>query len=150
MTTRWQGGLFSVLIVLAGVPAIAYAPGAKPSKPSAICPPVVQELLETIGLLPDPPDYARPIVLIDVQGHPLDCLPRTLPAQVHTQAAEFLHLSGPVMTYDRPSGPVCFVSERYLGSTAYIGLIVSYDLAQMKSPTCLNHARQDVERLKDR
>lgn len=149
MRTSWQGVLLSVLLGLAGGPAIA-KPSAPPSEPSASCPPVVQEFLETVGLLPELPDYARPIVLIDVHGHPLDCLPRTLPAHVHVQAAEFLHQSGIVVTYDRPAGPVCFVSEGHLGSTAYIGLIVSYDLARMNSPTCLNHARQDLERLKER
>jgi hypothetical protein len=149
MRTSWQGVLLSVLLVLAGGPAIA-KPSAPPAEPSASCPPVVREFLETVGLLPELPDYARPIVLIDVHGHPLDCLPRTLPAHVHAQAAEFLHQSGIVMTYDRPAGPVCFVSEGHLESTAYIGLIVSYDLARMNSPTCLNYARQDLERLKER
>jgi len=149
MRMSWQGVLLSALLAFAGGPAIA-KPSAPPAEPFALCPPVVREFLETVGLSPELPDYARPIVLIDVQGHPLDCLLRTLPEPLHAQAAAFLHQSGIVMTSDRPAGPVCFVSEGHLGSTAYIGLIVSYDLAQMNSPTCLNYARQDLERLKAR
>lgn len=149
MRTSWQGVLLSALLALAGGPAIA-KPSTPPAEPFALCPPVVQEFLETVGLLPELPDYARPIVLIDIHGHPLDCLPRTLPAPVHAQAAAFLHQSGVVMTNDRPAGPVCFVSEARLGRTAYIGLIVSYDLAQMKSQECLEHTRQGLGWLKDR
>ena len=149
MRTSWQGVLLSALLALAGGPAIA-KPSTPPAEPFALCPPVVQEFLETVGLLLELPDYARPIVLIDMHGHPLDCLPLTMPAHVHAQAAAFLHQSGIAMTYDRPAGPVCFVSEGHLGSTAYIGLIVSYDLAQMKSQACLEHARQGLEWLRDR
>lgn len=149
MRMSWQGVLLSMLLALAAGPALA-KPSAPPPEPATLCPPVVQTFLETVGLLPELPDDARPIVLIEMHGRPLDCLPRTLPAPVHAQAAAFLHQSGIVMTSDRPAGPVCFVSEGHLGSTAYIGLIVSYDLEQMTSPTCLNHARQDLERLKAR
>ena len=42
-------------------------------------------LLEAVGLSPQLPDYARPLVVIDTQGHPLDCLPRTLPAREQAQ-----------------------------------------------------------------
>ena len=85
---RAQDGLLSALIALASLPAMAHRPGATPSGTRAMCPPVVEDFLEAIGLLPDLPTGIPPVVLIDVQGHPLDCLPRTLPVQVHVQAAE--------------------------------------------------------------
>lgn len=149
MRTSWQGVLLSVLLGLAGGPAIA-KPSAPPSEPSASCAPVVQEFLETVGLLPELPDYARPIVLIDVHGHPLDCLPRTLPAHVHAQAAEFLHQSGIIMAQDQEAGPVCRIGKARLEDMSFIGLIVSYDLARMNNSTCLQRARQDLDVLRDR
>ncbi|WP_282029828.1 hypothetical protein [Paracoccus marcusii] len=87
----------SALLALAGVRAIANQPSAPPPEPSTSCPPVVQEFLETVGLLPALPDYARPLVAIGTRGYPLDCLPRTLPAQEHAQTAAFLHQSSFVM-----------------------------------------------------
>ena len=86
----WQGVLLSALLVLAGGPAIANQPSAPPAEPSASCPPVVRAFLEAVGLSPQRPDYARPLVVIDTQGHPLDCVPRTLPAPVQARAAPFL------------------------------------------------------------
>ena len=150
MRTSWQGGVLSALLALAGCPAIANQPSVLPPDPSTLCPPVVQEFLETVGLLPELPDYAQPIVLIDVQGHPLDCLPRTLPAHVHAQAAEFLHQFTIFMALDQDGAPICQIGEARLEDTAYISLIVSYDLAQMKSRACLERARQDLGRLRDR
>lgn len=150
MTTSWQGGLFSALLALAGAPAIAYQPSAQPSEPFALCPPVVQDFLEAVGLLPELPDYARPFVVIDIQGHPLDCLPRTLPSDLHAQAAAFLHQFSIGMARDQEAGPVCRFGEARLEDTSFIGLILSDDPAQMKSQTCLQQARQDLEGLRDR
>jgi len=150
MTTSWQGVLFSALLALAGAPAIAYQPSAQPPEPSALCPPVVQDFLEAIGLLPGPLAHTRPIVLIDVQGHPLDCLPRVLPPQLHDQVAEFIHQGGIIMSKDSESSPVCLMSEGSLENVPFIGLIVSYDLAQMKSPMCLHDARKSLGRLSER
>jgi len=149
MTTSWQGVLLSALLALAGGPAIA-KPSAPPAEPSASCPPVVQAFLEAVGLSPELPDHARPIVLIDVNGHPLDCLPRTLPAPVQAQAAAFLHQSGIIMAQDQEAGPVCRIGEARLQETSFIGLIVSYDLTRMNNPTCLQRARQDLDVLRDR
>ncbi|WP_394228051.1 hypothetical protein [Paracoccus marcusii] len=139
----------SALLVLAGGPAIA-KPSTPPAEPSVSCPPVVQEFLETVGLLPELPDYARPIVLIDVHGHPLDCLPRTLPAHVHAQAVSFLHQFTIFMARDQGGAPVCQVGEARLQDTSFISLIVSYDLARMNSPACLQRARQDLNLLQER
>jgi hypothetical protein len=149
MRMSWQGVLLSALLALAGGPAIA-KPSIPPAEPSASCPPGVREFLEAVGLSPELPDHARPIVLIDVHGHPLDCLPRTLPAREQAQAAAFLHQSGIIMAQDQEAGPVCRIGEARLEDTSFIGLIVSYDLAWMKSPTCLQRARQDLNVLQDR
>ncbi len=145
----WQGVLLSALLALAGGPAIA-KPSTPPPDPSTLCPPVVQAFLEAVGLWPELPDYARPIVLIDVNGHPLDCLPRTLPAREQAQAAAFLHQSGIIMAQDQEAGPVCRIGEARLEDTSFIGLIVSYDLARMNSPTCLQRARQELDMLQER
>lgn len=145
----WQGVLLSTLLVLAGGPAIA-KPSAPPPDPSTLCPPVVEEFLEAVGLLPELPDYARPIVLIDVNGHPLDCLPQTLPAQEHAQAVSFLHQFTIFMARDQGGAPVCQVGEARLQDTSFISLIVSYDLARMNSPACLQQARQDLDVLQER
>lgn len=72
MRMSWHGVLLSALLVLAGGPAIANQPSAPPLEPFALCPPVVREFLEAVGLSPELPDYARPMVVIDTQGHPFD------------------------------------------------------------------------------
>lgn len=110
----------------------------------------MREFLEAVGLSPELPDYARPMVVIDTQGHPLDCLPRTLPAREHAQAAAFLHQSGIIMAQNQEAGSVCRIGEARLQETSFIGLILSYDLARMNSPTCLQQARQDLKELRDR
>lgn len=135
---------------MADGPAIANQPSAPPAEPSALCPPVVREFLEAVGLSSELPDYARPMVVIDTQGHPLDCLPRMLPAQEQAQAAAFLHQFAIFMARDQGGAPVCRIGEARLQDTSFIGLIVSYDLARMKSPTCLQQARQDLDVLQDR
>lgn len=150
MRTSWQGVLLSVLLGLAGAPTMANQPSAPPSEPSASCPPVVQAFLETVGLVPALPDYARPLVVIDIEGHQFDCLPRTLPAQEHAQAAVFLHQLTIFMARDQGASPVCRIGEARLEDTSFIGLVLSYDLARMNSPTCLQQARQDLDVLQDR
>jgi hypothetical protein len=150
MTTSWQGLLVSALVGLAGVPAIADQPGAPLSEASAICPPIAQDFLEAVGLLPELPDYAQPLVLIDIQGHPLDCLPRTLSPPLHARAAAFLHQFTLFMSQDQEAGPVCRLGEVRLEDTSFIGLILSNDPAQMKSQACLQQARQDLKELRDR
>lgn len=150
MRMSWQGVLLSALLVLAGGPAIANQLSAPPSERFALCPPVVQEFLKAVGLSSELPDYARPLVVIDSEGHPLDCLPRTLPAREHAQAAAFLHQSGIIMAQNQEAGSVCRIGEARLQETSFIGLILSYDLARMNSPTCLQQARQDLDVLQDR
>jgi hypothetical protein len=110
----------------------------------------VREFLEVVGLLPEVPEYAQPIVLIDVQGQLLGCLPQTLASPRHAQAAAFLHQGGIVMSQHQEAGPVCRIGEVRLGTTSFIGLIVSYDPAQMRNQACLQQARQDLEELKGR
>jgi len=129
---------------------MANQPSAPPSEPSASCPPVVREFLETVGLLLALPDYAQALVVIDSEGHPLDCLPRTLTPDLHTQAVAFLHQFTIFMARDQGGVPVCQIGEARLQDTSFISLIVSYDLARMKSPTCLQQARRDLEVLKER
>lgn len=146
----WQGVLLSALLALAGGHAIANQPSAPPAEPSASCPPVVRGFLEAVGLSPELPEYAQPMVVIDSEGHPLDCLPRTLPAREHAQAAAFLHQSGIIMAQNQEAGSVCRIGEARLQETSFIGLILSYDLAWMNSPTCLQQARQDLDVLQDR
>jgi len=146
----WRSVLLSALLALGGGPAIANQPSAPPAEPSASCPPVVRAFLEAVGLSPQLPDYARPLVVIDTQGHPLDCLPRTLPAREQAQAAAFLHQSGIIMAQDQEAGPVCRISEARLEDTSFIGLILSYDLSRMNNPACLQRARQDLDVLQER
>ena len=150
MTKRWHGVLRSALIGLAGVPAIADEPSAPPFESPATCPPVVQEFLEVVGLLPEVPEHAQPIVLIDVQGQLLGCLPQTLASPLHAQAAAFLHQGGIVMAQHQEAGPVCRIGKVRLGTTSFMGLIVSYDPALMRNQACLQQARQDLEELKGR
>lgn len=150
MTTNWQGVLVSALVGLAGVPAIADQPGAPLSEASTTCPPIAQDFLEAVGLLPELPDYARPLVLIDIQGHPLDCLPRTLPPLLHARAAVFLRQFTLLMDQEEEAGPVCQLGEARLEDTSFISLILSDDPVQMKSQACLQQARQDLKELRDR
>lgn len=150
MTTNWQGLLVSALVGLAGDPAIADQPGAPLSGASTTCPPIAQDFLEAVGLLPELPDYAQPLMLIDIQGHPLDCLPRTLSPLLHARAAAFLHQFTLFMGQDQEAGPVCRLGEVRLEDTSFIGLILSDDPAQMKSQACLQQARQDLKELRDR
>ena len=150
MTTSWQGLLISALVGLAGVPAIADQAGAPLSDAFATCPPIAQDFLEAVGLLPELPDYARPLVLIDIQGHPLDCLPRTLPPPLHARAAAFLHQFTLFMAQDKEAGPVCRLGGARLEDTSFIGLILSDDPVQMKSQACLQQAGQDLKELRDR
>lgn len=150
MIAYWPRVLISALVGLAGVPAIADQPSAPLSKTFATCPPIAQDFLEAVGLLPELPDYARPLVVIDMEGHPLDCLPQTLPPPLHAGAAAFLHQFSIVMARDQEAGPVCRLGEARLEDTSFIGLILSDDPAQMKSQACLQRARQDLEELRDR
>ncbi|WP_282029653.1 hypothetical protein [Paracoccus marcusii] len=150
MTTSWQSILISALVGLAGVPAIADQPSAPLSETSATCPPIAQDFLEAIGLLPELPDYARSLVVIDLEGRPLDCVPQTLPPPLHARAAAFLLQFSIVMARDQEAGPVCRFGEARLEDTSFIGLILSDDPAQIKSQACLQRARQDLEGLRDR
>ncbi|WP_282029829.1 hypothetical protein [Paracoccus marcusii] len=44
---------------------------------------------------------------------------------------------------------ICRFGEARLERMSFIGLIVSYDLAQMKSQECLQQTRQDLDVLQD-
>lgn len=148
MMAIWQGALWSTLLALAGMPALANRQIAPPPEPSALCPPVVEEFLEAVGLLPELPDYAQPLVVIDIEGNPLDCLPRTLPPEQHAQAVAFLHQFTIFMARDQGGAPACQIGEASLKDISFISLILSYDLTEMKSEACLQQVRQSLEGLK--
>lgn len=145
-----EGVLLSALLAMAGRTAIANRPITPPPEPSALCPPVVEEFLEAVGLFPELPDYAQPLVVIDIEGHPLDCLPRTLTPDLHAQAVAFLHQFTIFMAQDQGGAPICQIGEARLQDTTFISLILSYDLAQMKGEACLQQVRQSLELLRDR
>ena len=49
---------------LGGRPRHRQSAERAPSEPFALCPPVVRKFLEAVGLSPELPDYARPMVVI--------------------------------------------------------------------------------------
>ncbi|AZY95973.1 hypothetical protein EOJ32_19515 (plasmid) [Paracoccus sp. Arc7-R13] len=135
---------------LGGRPRHRQSAERAPSEPFALCPPVVRKFLEAVGLSPELPDYARPMVVIDTQGHrstacPERCLLGSMP-----KPRRFCIRAASSMAQDQEAGSVCRIGEARLQETSFIGLILSYDLAWMNNPTCLQQAQQDLDVLQDR
>lgn len=152
---KWTA-LILAWITFAGNPASTSGPEAEPAEMPSSCPPVVREFLETIVRSSDLQTAALPIVVIDLQGHPLYCLVQTLPQQAHAETAFMLHETsmlrkriGKPDDFSRVLGRSCSVGEEMITAGPFLGIIVSYDLAQMKSAPCLDRARLSLDQLPD-
>lgn len=136
----------------------ASAPTVAPQHNQPHCPQVVHDFLDDIGLLSDVPADMPPVVVIDLQGAAVDCLPRSLPPADHAEAVWMLHETSKMFSlhsiaddeFHTRYGRACMVG---LGGgqdgKRYLGLVVSYDLAHMTRPACIQRARSSIEHLLD-
>lgn len=144
--------LFFPILLLAS--PVAGAPRAGSEEDAPHCPLVVQNYLETVGLLTNNPSETPPVIVIDLKGAPVDCLPRSLSPADHAEAARMLHESSQLFSNDNMGdtfhtryGRACIVvSGTTQNGAAYLGFIVSYDLQQMTRAECIRRASSDLER----
>lgn len=108
--------------------------------------------------MPDMPADTPSVVVIDLQGTPVDCLPRTLTPADHANAVWMIHQTSKIsLSDDTPGdtfhtryGRACMVSlGRGQDEKPYLGLVVSYDPGQMTRPACIQRARSSMEYLLD-